>query len=73
MLRYGSSLNRSTPEAFGFFTLIQDPARPRAVGVLPVLRDDALESQLAGVLEDGRPVAVDVLVELDPGARDLAQ
>jgi hypothetical protein len=38
-----------------------------------VLRDDALEAQLAGVLEDGRPVAVDVLVELDPGACGLTQ
>ena len=28
---------------------------------------------LLGVLEDGRAVALDVLVELDPGARDLPQ
>jgi hypothetical protein len=41
--------------------------------VLSVFRDDPLKSQLAGVLEDGRAVAVDVLVELDAWAGELAQ
>src|SRR5258708_34968061 len=39
--------------------------RPRSVGVPSVFRDDALEPQLAGVREDRRSIAVDVLVELD--------
>jgi hypothetical protein len=38
-----------------------------------VLRDDPLKSQLAGVLVDGRAVTIDVLVELDAWAGDLAQ
>jgi hypothetical protein len=48
--------NRSTPGAFGFFTFTHDLLRPDRVGMLPVLRDDGPETQLAGVLEDGRSV-----------------
>jgi hypothetical protein len=33
--------------------------------VLAVFRDEALKPQLAGVLEDGRTVADEVLAELD--------
>jgi hypothetical protein len=41
--------------------------------VPPVLRDDALEPEPAGVLEYGRPVPDDVLVELDALVGDLSQ
>jgi hypothetical protein len=41
--------------------------------VLPVLRDDPLEPELAGVLEYCRAVADDVIVELDARTGGLPQ
>jgi hypothetical protein len=49
------------------------PARPRPIGVRSVLRDDALEPQLAGVLEDRLTVPDDVLVKLNARVGDLPQ
>ena len=40
---------------------------------MPVLRDDALEAQPAGVREDRSAVSVDVLVELNARVGDLPQ
>ena len=40
----------------------------RTVGGILALRDDALKPHFAGVGEDGRPVAFDMLVEPDAGA-----
>jgi hypothetical protein len=37
--------------------------------MLPVLRHDALGAELAGMREDGRAVALQVLAILDPGRR----
>jgi hypothetical protein len=37
--------------------------------VISVLRDDAFEAELAGVLEDGQAIALDVLVVVDAGRR----
>jgi hypothetical protein len=38
------------------------------VGRILTLRDDAFEPQLAGMVEDGRAVAFDMLIEPDAGA-----
>jgi hypothetical protein len=46
-----------------------DLARAGSIGVLAVLRDDAFATQLAGMREDGRAVALNVLAELDCGPR----
>src|SRR6202035_549456 len=41
-------------------------ARPRPIGMLAVLRDDALAADLAGMGEDRRAVAFEVFAVLDP-------
>src|SRR6516164_972744 len=41
---------------------------PRAIRRVVALRDDAFEAELAGMGEDGRAVAFDMLVEPDAGA-----
>ena len=46
----------------------QSRERPGTVGRILALRDDALKTHLAGVVEDGRAIALDMLVEPDARA-----
>jgi hypothetical protein len=46
-----------------------DLARAGSIRVFAVLRDDALATQLAGMRENRRAVALNVLAELDSGPR----
>src|SRR6516164_5741752 len=58
------------------WVLALDPVQraPRAIGGVAALRDDAFEPELAGVLEDERPVVlVEVLVEAQARRRARKQ
>jgi hypothetical protein len=58
-------------DARGIWVLDLEPclARPRSIRVLAVLGDDALGPELAGMGEDRRAVAFEVLAVADPGRR----
>ena len=54
--------------AYGFFILSQSGERPEREMEILALRDDAFETKLAGIGEDGRAFALHMLVEPDAGA-----
>jgi hypothetical protein len=60
-----SSASRFTAGASEFFILSQSGRAAGTVGGVLALRDDAFEAKLAGVGEDRRAVALDMLVEPD--------
>src|SRR6516165_9995423 len=67
-LPQSSSVSRFTAGAFAFFILSQSGGAPRTVGRVLPLRDNAFETKLAGMGEDGRAVALRVFVEPYAGA-----
>jgi hypothetical protein len=66
-LPQSSSASRVTAAALGFFILEPIRRAPRAISRVLPLRHDAFEAELAGMGEDGRAVALDMLIELHAG------
>jgi len=56
-----NSAAKGQVQAPGVSGLIHARHRPQPVGQVPPLRDDAFEPELAGVREDDRAVAVEML------------
>src|SRR5262249_31597605 len=61
----GFALHRRSRRVFHFEPI---GGAPGTLGGILALRDDALEAQLAGMGEDGRAVALDMLIEPDAWA-----
>jgi hypothetical protein len=62
-----SSASRVTAAQDGFFILSQSGEPPRTVSGVLALRHDTFKPHLAGMGEDGRAIAFDMLVEPHAG------